>query len=145
MKVVKQSKISDFIKSTCYCYMLYIYCNCVVFLQLTTWQHIIIKHVIPLGHIILIPSHPLFCLPYWLMMRANRRSNIYLLCSHLVWHDRGWNPQTTAPDTSTLTITPPMCLESVSSLWKVIMFLQYTFVYLISQRQCIHINHLQTT
>jgi hypothetical protein len=44
------------------------------------------RHVSPLGHIILIPSRPVFALS----------------------PDRGWNPQSTALEASTLTITPSM-------------------------------------
>ena len=61
------------------------------------------RHVAPLGHIILIPSQPVFALLLNVACLAEKQQ-IQILYS-LVWPDRGSNPRSTALEAKTLTIT----------------------------------------
>jgi hypothetical protein len=63
------------------------------------------RHVAPLGHIILIPSQPVFALsPECCVHREATHTNVIVL----VWPDRCSNTRSTALEASTLTISPPM-------------------------------------
>ena len=63
------------------------------------------RHVAPLGHIILIPSQPVFALsPECCVLREATHTNGIVL----VWPDRCSNTRSTALEASTLTISPPM-------------------------------------
>ena len=66
------------------------------------------RHVTPLGHIILIPSQPVFVLSPKCCVLSGEATHINFIA--LVWPDRGSNTRFTALEASTPTITPPMRL-----------------------------------
>jgi hypothetical protein len=65
------------------------------------------RHAAPLGHIILIPSQPVFALS---------REATHTSCIVFGWPDRGSNPRSATLRTSTLIITPPMRFIRLASL-----------------------------
>ena len=72
-------------------------------------QHSAGRHVAPLGHIILIPSQPVFAFsPYNLNAACLVEKQYIQILLSLVWPDRGLNPQSTTLEASTLTSTQQM-------------------------------------
>jgi hypothetical protein len=69
------------------------------------------RYITPFRHIILIPSQPVFALSPKCCVLSGEATNTNFIV--LVWPDQGSHPQSTAPEASMLTITPPMRLTNI--------------------------------